>query len=194
MSWRPCSSLTTWLSSSRWRRRRSSSVNLPQVFGPSLRGTLPTDLAPWPRRSGATACAPGHRPCCLSPAGPLLSWEDDPVRPPPKEGMLHQPLDLLPAQGPPPAVRHDQRGGVLPRTTRRVGVLLAAVCQQLPVAVEGGGTPARLPERAMPLAFWGVLWPHLHLLLPSSQVGRSCRQHRVWQCQPVSGVGRRSAG
>src|ERR671924_226504 len=108
------------------------------------------------------ACAPGHRTRCPSPARPLLPWEDDPVRPPPKEGMFHQPLDLLPAQGPPPDVRDDQRGGGVPRTRRRVGVLLTAVCQQLPVAVEGGGTPARLPKRAAPPALCGALGPPLH--------------------------------
>src|SRR5919109_2328452 len=108
--------------------------------------------------------------------------------------MLHQPLDLLPAQGHSPAVRHDQRGGGVPLTWRRVGVLLAAVRQQLPIAVEGGGTTALLPERAAPPALWGVLWPYIHPLLSSSQVGRSCRQHRVWACEPASDLRRRSSG
>src|SRR5262249_29302972 len=108
--------------------------------------------------------------------------------------MLYQPLDLRPAQGHPPDVRDDQRGGGVPLTRRRVGVLLTAVCQHLPVAVEGGGTPARLPERAAPLARWDVLWPPIHPLLPLNQVGLSCCHHSVWEGQLVSDLGRRSSG
>src|SRR5262249_41893797 len=76
--------------------------------------------------------------------------------------MLHYPMDLLPAQCHPSGVRHDQLGGGVPLIRRRVGVLLAAVRQHLPVAVEGGGTIALLPKRAEPRALWGVFWPHIH--------------------------------
>src|SRR6266511_1613110 len=79
--------------------------------------------------------------------------------------MLHQPMDLLPAQRYPQGVRHDQFGGGVPLTRRLVGVLLAAVRQHLPVAVEGGRTTALLPKRAEPLALWDIFWPHTH---PSS--------------------------